>query len=137
MPTANTGSYRGTYALAQVGAVAGDLDTAVRLTGGGSGGIVVPDARSLDYGDTMTYELWVRLVTLPAAGTVGNLMTKSTGTAALRVLPSGAFALRSRRDRHRLLHDAASSGRPLPLCGGDEDVVHLAGLLDGPTSPEP
>jgi fibronectin type 3 domain-containing protein len=90
----NTGTYGGTFTLNQPGALTGDSNSAVRLTGSGNGNLVFNNSTSFSYGDTFSYELWVKLVSLPAAGTVSNLMTKSTNTAALRIIPSGAVVLR-------------------------------------------
>ena len=90
----NNGTYGGGYTLGQAGALAGDSDAAVRLVGSSNGQIVVPDAASLSYGDTVTYELWVRLASLPASTAVSNLITKSTNTLVLRILPSGAVLMR-------------------------------------------
>ncbi len=92
---ANTGTYGGTFTLNQSGALAGDTDPAVRLTGSGNGDVVFSKSNTLNYGDTFSYELWVKLVSLPAAGTISNLFTKSTNTAALRIIPSGAVVLRT------------------------------------------
>jgi fibronectin type 3 domain-containing protein len=94
--TANhsNGTYGGTYTLGQAGAITNGSSLAVRLTGSGNGDIVAPDSTSLKTGDTMTYELWVKLASLPNGTSVANLMTKSTGTGALRIIPSGAVTLR-------------------------------------------
>ena len=92
----NTGTYAGGYALGQGGALTGDADKAVRFQGPTANGTVtVPNSASLNSGDTVGYEVWIRLFSLPSSvGAGGNIATKNTGTLLLRVLPSGAVTMR-------------------------------------------
>jgi hypothetical protein len=92
----NNGSSSGSVALGQPGAPAFDSDTAIRLGSGSPAGLItVPDSASLDYGDTVTIEAWVRLLGLPPTGSTGaNIATKDTGTLVARILPSGVVSLR-------------------------------------------
>ncbi len=115
---ANNGTYSGTFTLGQAGALTGDSDTAVRLTASGLGDVVIPHSSSLNYGDNVTYEVWLKLISLPAAGTIGNIFTKSTGTAAFRVLPSGTLTVRKSGSA-----DIASSTTPLTVDGRFHSVV--------------
>src|SRR6059058_5652879 len=55
----NAGTYQGGFALGRVGAIAGDPDTAVELDGA-TGTASVPHSASLDVGDNLTIEAWVR-----------------------------------------------------------------------------
>ncbi|MDQ3866797.1 MAG: DNRLRE domain-containing protein, partial [Actinomycetota bacterium] len=92
----NTGTYSGGYALNQTGALAADGDTAVRFKGSSANGTVtVPHSPSLNYGDAVSYEVWMRVFSLPPSTTVGgNIATKNVGTLVLRLLPSGAVTMR-------------------------------------------
>jgi hypothetical protein len=53
----NDGTFTGALALGQAGALAGDSNSAVRFAGGH---VSVPDAQSLDLGDSLSIEAWVR-----------------------------------------------------------------------------
>jgi Concanavalin A-like lectin/glucanases superfamily len=92
----NNGTYGGGFSLGQSGAITGDPNTAVRFTGSPStGNVVVPDSASLDYGDSVTYEAWVKLLSLPPSTSAGaNIITKNVGTMLMRIYPSGVLALR-------------------------------------------
>jgi Concanavalin A-like lectin/glucanases superfamily len=89
------GAYGGGFTLNETGAIAADGDTAVRFNGSSANGnVVVPHAPSLNYGDAVSYEAWIRLFSLPPASAVANIATKNSGTLLLRVLPSGAVTMR-------------------------------------------
>jgi len=92
----NNGTYGGSFALGQSGAITGDPNTAVRFMGSPStGDVTVPDSASLHYGDSVTYEAWVKLLSLPPSTSSGaNIMTKNVGTMLMRIYPSGVLALR-------------------------------------------
>src|SRR5207247_8323622 len=89
----DTGTYTSSFTLGQLGALNGDSDTAVRFQPS-TGGVDIPTSTSLNYGDNVTYEAWIKLLALPPTGTIGNIMTKSTGAAAFHVLPTGQVMLR-------------------------------------------
>jgi hypothetical protein len=89
----NNGTYESSFTLGQPGALNGDSDTAVRFQPS-TGGVDIPGSASLNYGDNVTYEVWLKLLALPPSGTTGNIMSKSSGTAAFRVLPTGQLMLR-------------------------------------------
>lgn len=77
----NDGAYTGTFSLAAVaGAV--DADSAVSLPGSTGNYVTIPDANSLDFGDTMTFECWVKVTTL---GATYGLISK-TGTNGPRLI---------------------------------------------------
>jgi hypothetical protein len=60
-----------------------------------TGNVVVPNNTSLAFGDTVTFEAWVRLLSLPPATAAGaNLITKNTGSLVIRIYPSGELAMR-------------------------------------------
>ena len=54
----NDGVYAGSYQLGQVGAIAGDADTATVF--GGQSGATVPSSRNLVVGNQVTIELWLK-----------------------------------------------------------------------------
>jgi concanavalin A-like lectin/glucanase superfamily protein len=90
----NSGAYGGGYVLGQAGAIAGDPDTAVRFTSS-TGDVLVQQSGSLNYGDSVSYEAWVKLASLPPTSSAGaNIMTKNAGTLLMRIYPSGIIALR-------------------------------------------
>lgn len=78
---ANTGTYVGSPTLGASGALADATLKAVTLSGS-SQYISVPDAASLDTGDVMTLELWVKRTTL---GTLQVLVDKGTSSYRLQL----------------------------------------------------
>ena len=78
---ANPGSYNGGVTLGVAGALQGDPNTAVRLNGS-SGYVNVPNSASLQFGDTFSYEAWVKRATL---GTDQRLFSKGQNGALLQL----------------------------------------------------
>lgn len=92
----NTGTYGGSYALGQPGALTDDPDTAVAFLGSPvNGNMLVPHSSSLGYGDDVSYEAWVKLTSLPPSTSSGsNVITKNVGSMLMRIYPTGIVALR-------------------------------------------
>jgi hypothetical protein len=122
----NNGGYSGTFALGQPGALAFDSNTSLRLGGPPAGAMSVPDSPSLDDGDSVTVETWVRLLGLPSASTVGaNIVTKDSGTLVVRILPSGLLSLRKSGG-----NEIAESTVALPVDGSFHHVVAVKSGTD-------
>jgi hypothetical protein len=114
------GSYGGGFVLGQPGALALDGDSAVRLSAVSPAGVVsVPHRSTLNAGDTLSVETWVRLSSPPSPGSIGaNIVTKGTGSIVLRILPSGVLSLRRSSGG-----EIAQSTVPLVAGGGWQHVV--------------
>jgi hypothetical protein len=89
---ANDGTYTNTPALAQVGALIGDADTAVLFDPAQSEYVTVADHATLDQGDgPLSWECWYKRTT--ATGSAGTLISKGTSAPILQLLdpPQQAF----------------------------------------------
>jgi hypothetical protein len=82
----NTGTYTNTIGTtpSQVGALAGDPDTAVLFTRASSGYVSVLDSTSLDLGDTFTLEAWVKLAATGQA-TAKHIVSKGVNGYCFRI----------------------------------------------------
>jgi large repetitive protein len=80
----NAGTYNGGVTLGQPGAIQGDTNTGVRLNGS-TGYISVPNSPSLQTGDNLSLEIWVKRNSL---GTDQRLFHKGTGSAVLHLSAS-------------------------------------------------
>ncbi|MDQ2939059.1 MAG: LamG domain-containing protein, partial [Actinomycetota bacterium] len=77
----NNGTYQNSPTLNQPGAIAGNQNTAVTFDGS-TGYVNVPDSASLDLGDQLTIEAWVKRA---ANGANHRIVSKGTGAYALRL----------------------------------------------------
>jgi len=75
-----SGTFAGTVALGGAGALAGDPNTAVRFSAGGS--VEVPSQAVLNLNGAFTVEAWVKPETLPASGYPGFLRKGSSAVTS-------------------------------------------------------
>ncbi|MEA2470026.1 MAG: hypothetical protein QOE38_1025, partial [Thermoleophilaceae bacterium] len=88
----NPGSYQGGVTLGRQGAIAGDADAAAAFDGS-TGDVSVPDAASLDLGDSFSVEAWVKRSTL--GGSANQVVASKQNNAwVLMFNPSNQLVLR-------------------------------------------
>jgi PKD repeat protein len=105
---AHGGSYSGSVALGQAGALSGDANTAARFSAGGQAS--VPQSAALNLNGAFTLEAWVKPAALPASGWPG-LMRK--GQAQLTGA-SGGWLLWYARDTRTLNFKRENSDKTVP-----------------------
>lgn len=121
----NTGTYTGGVTLGEDGVVKIAADNAVKLNGT-TGTVSIPDNsdNSLDLGNSLTLEAWIKLTQLPAAER--DVINKGADAYVLRLLADGRFALWKGGSGGG---EIAKSPDPIPLNG----YHHIAATKDGNT----
>jgi hypothetical protein len=75
------GNYNGGFVLGRPGALVGDPNTSLALNGS-TGYVSVPHSSPLDFGDTFSFEAWIKRSTL---GADQRLFFKGTGSAVVQL----------------------------------------------------
>src|SRR3954452_15059449 len=124
---AHGGSYSGSVALGQAGALSGDTDTAARFSAGGQ--VSVPHSAGLNLNGAFTLEAWVNPQTLPTSGWPGLLrkgQAQLTGT-------SGGWLLWYTRDTRALNFKRENVDKTVPgwTLGPAGTWTHVAVTYDG------
>jgi len=124
----NGGTYSGTVALGQAGALSGDANTAVRFSADGQ--VSVPHSAALDLNGAFTLETWVKPNTLPPSGFPGLLRKGSSGVQGA----SGGWLLWYARDTRALSFKRNGVEKVAPgwALSAPGTWSHVALTYDGP-----
>ncbi|HSC21425.1 MAG TPA: LamG-like jellyroll fold domain-containing protein, partial [Solirubrobacterales bacterium] len=88
---AQNGTYKNAPTLGVAGAIGLDSNTAVSLAAASKQWVSIPDSATLDLGDILTYEAWVKRV---STGTGQTILDKGSGSLIVRFLANNKVLVR-------------------------------------------
>lgn len=86
-----TGTYKNAPTLGVAGALVGDPDTAVSFAAAKQQWVSVPDSATLDLGDILTYEAWIKRASI---GTTQTIIDRGAGGMIVRFLTTNKILVR-------------------------------------------